>query len=272
MRCGGLLVVALLAFMSQKAAAWDPIGDLRNPGRILDNARRETERAIRDIPNVPRNIVREGENVGREIDRWRIEGQANAGAPILEAWLHQSRRDASSGGTNMIPPEIRRQMEHFYDQDLLNRVRWKIGDAGVVNLANLSITYGERDAIVLIDLIVFKGQESASDAQLWAHELMHVKQYRDWGVRDFAVRYLRSWNAVENEATDAENRWANSTHAFAQQQQQFPPQSSFPPPALPQPAYVCATPQGTCGMQMPGQRGFPCHCPSPWGWIQGVSQ
>lgn len=42
---------------------------------------------------------------------------------------------------------------------------------------------------------------------LWAHELTHVKQYQDWGIGDFASRYLRSHHEVEREAYEAETRY-----------------------------------------------------------------
>lgn len=198
----------LIAVQPLHVLAWDPLGDLANPGRILDNVVRETDRAVRDIPNVPRNIERETREAGRNIDRWRLEGQANLGAPAFEQWLIESRNSAASGGTYRIPDDIRAMMTGFYDEDTLNRVRFKVGDHGVINLANLSIQYGDAGAVTLIDVVVFANDQAAADPVLWAHELRHVQQFRDWGTRDFAIRYLRSWNSVEGDASNAENQFA----------------------------------------------------------------
>ncbi|MDR6758623.1 hypothetical protein J2Y48_004777, partial [Mycoplana sp. BE70] len=41
----------------------------------------------------------------------------------------------------------------------------------------------------------------------WVHELTHVRQYQDWGVQGFAVRYIRSHSSVEREAHDEEARY-----------------------------------------------------------------
>lgn len=186
------LLVACSTLTFSPCWAWDPIGDITHPDRIVRNVARETGNAVRDIPNVPRNVGREIDNAGQTIDRWRLEGQAQAGAPVLENWFIQSRNNAASGGTFPVPPHIRQALAGFYDEDILNRARYKIGDAGVVNLASLSISYGHADAVTLIDVIVFANQAGANDPVLWAHELKHVQQFRDWGTRDFSIRYLRS--------------------------------------------------------------------------------
>jgi hypothetical protein len=45
------------------------------------------------------------------------------------------------------------------------------------------------------------------DPKLWAHEITHVVQYARWGVDEFAVRYLRDYQAVEKEAWDFRWQW-----------------------------------------------------------------
>jgi hypothetical protein len=189
------------------AGGWDPVGDIKHPDRIPRNVARETGNAVKDIPNVPRNVVREVDNLGREIDRARLEAQAQAGAPILAAWLQASRNSAFSSAVPM-PSEIRVQLEGYYDDDVLNRARFKIGDTGAFNIAGLTIRYGDNvNAVTLIDVVVFRDPSIANDPAIWAHELKHVQQYRDWGVHDFAIRYIRSWNGVEDPAYAAENAY-----------------------------------------------------------------
>lgn len=162
--------------------AWDPIGDLRDPGRIF------------------RNVAKEIQAAADEADRIRIEALVQSGAPVFEIWLNQSRTDAR-GGSNPIPSNIRRRFETIFSKELLDSVRFKIGDPGVFNLAQLSIRYGGATAVTLSDTIVFTSEfDAQSNVILWAHELKHVEQFHDWGVRDFSIRYLRSWNSVENSA------------------------------------------------------------------------
>ena len=53
-------------------------------------------------------------------------------------------------------------------------------------------------AVTLVDIIVFRSAQMAEqDVALWAHELLHVQQYREWGSAGFAARYSRDFNAVE---------------------------------------------------------------------------
>lgn len=175
--------------------AWDPMGDLLHPERIL------------------RNIEQEMRAAADEARRIAMEPQVQAGGQSLAIWLEASRDSAMHGEPQPIPNNIREQLKDFYDQEVLDRVRFKVGDAGVFNLGNLSIQYGGAGAVTLIDVIVFKKNEDIKNTALWAHELKHVEQFRDWGVRTFAIRYVRSWEAVENEAYDAQHTydaWAKS--------------------------------------------------------------
>lgn len=180
-------------------------------------------------------------DVLRGIEHAGREGQAQTGAPVLEQWLIASRNTALAGGTSPIPPHIRQQLQGFgsFDNDLLNRVRFKVGDSGVANLANLGITYWHADAITLIDVIVFSDPQGVNDPGLWAHELQHVKQFRDWGVRDFAIRYLRDpiheRNPVEGEARQVAQAFQQWRQAQFQQPQPYPAPVYAQPPQYPRP-------------------------------------
>lgn len=270
----GAAVIALLSTSPSFAQGWDPIGDITNPGRIIENVTRETERAIKDIPNVPRNVARETENAGREIDRMRLEANAQTGAPALQLWLEQSRNTARPG-SSPIPPEIRAQLSGYVRADVLNEARYKVGDRGDLNLANLSIEYGDAAAVTLIDTIVFSDDAGVEDPQLWAHELKHVQQFRDWGTRDFAIRYLRSWDSVENDANNFENGyvdWADSGAAMDEPRngpgvpapQQWP---GFQPQRM---SNLCGTPYGSAYIQFGGPVGSPCWVATPAGPASGI--
>ncbi len=237
-------------------------GDLRNPGRILENARRE------------------GENVLAGIEHIRHEAGVQANAPLLAAWLIQSRNNAIQGALP-IPPHIRQEFVGFFDEDVLNRARYKVGDAGAVNLGNLAITYGDQSAIVLIDTIVFANARAAQkDLVLWAHELQHVRQYRDWGVHDFAIRYLRSWNGVERDAESVASNFENVYDQKIAHQSSgatntgpFTPVGTQPPMGTQQtPASICTTPSGFCYMNMAIPRGAPCYCVNQFGQFWGQAQ
>ena len=246
--------ISLLLCLQSTSYAWDPIGDITHPDRIV------------------RNVGRELDNAGREVDRIRLEGQAQAGAPAFEQWLNQSRNTAS-GGASPIPPHIRQQLQGFYDDDILNRARFKIGDGGVFNLASLSIQYGGAAAVTLIDVIVFKNAGDAyNNPILWSHELKHVQQFRNWGVRDFAIRYLRSWNGVEGEAYAAENSYQNWSSQMAQRN--YTAVAPMPVVAPPQPAVasLCATNFGMCGMGVAIPLGSQCYCPTFNGPVWGVAR
>ncbi|MGY1520254.1 eCIS core domain-containing protein [Luteimonas sp. A482] len=245
----------LLTLATVPVLAWDPIGDITNPGRII------------------RNVGRELDNAGREVDRARIEAQAQAGAPVFEQWLAQSR-DNSINDASPIPPHIKQQLSGFYDEDVLQRARFRIGDAGVFNLASLSVQYGGAEAVALIDVIVFKNAGDAyNNPILWAHELKHVQQFRDWGVRDFAIRYLRSWNGVEGEAYAAQSSYVNWSDQMAQvDHSSTGPAVQVANFAQPAAASLCATNLGVCGMGVAIPVGSSCYCPTFNGPIWGVAR
>lgn len=202
-----LASVAALSISAQRAAAWDPIGDVKHPHRILKNV----ERTIRDA--------------GRTVDRGRIEAQSQAAAPVLEAWLIASRNN-SMVGAQPVPAHIRSAISGQVDAGALDAARFRVGDRGSLNLAKLSIKYGDARAVALIDLIVFETWDDANDPALWVHELKHVQQFLEWGVRDFSIRYLRSWNSVENEAYHAQHQYKPPSTSYRTAQaypQQHPP-------------------------------------------------
>ncbi|TIM78229.1 MAG: DUF4157 domain-containing protein [Mesorhizobium sp.] len=155
-----------------------------------------------------------GGDVGREAERLKKEFQGQVGGHALIPYIQQSRNDAMRGAQS-IPPHIRQALTGYASEDSMNRVRYKIGDNGIVNLAHLTMQLGWDNprAITLIDVVVFKGPSEAQDIALWAHELVHVDQYRDWGLRDFAIRYARDHDGVEAPGYAKERgyaQWAQS--------------------------------------------------------------
>lgn len=116
----------------------------------------------------------------------------------LEQWLLQSRESAAAGGTQPIPLHIRAQLEPYYDIGVLDAARYKVGDGETLGAANTMLQNPDVQAVTLIDIIVFRNAADAQDnVALWAHELLHVQQYQQWGVGEFARRYTRDHDAIE---------------------------------------------------------------------------
>jgi len=132
--------------------------------------------------------------------RMREDG-LNMASARLEAWLLQSRQATLNAGTESMPLMIRAQLSSFYDSELLDGVRFRAGTTEEMDAASVLLQNPDVQAVTLVDVVVFRSREAAEgDAALWAHELWHVQQYREWGTAEFARRYTRDFNSVEEPA------------------------------------------------------------------------
>ena len=194
------------------------------------------------------------------------EAKAQAAGNALEQWIIASHNTAISGSMP-IPPQIRQALTGYASEDLMNRVRYKIGDNGFANLAGAIEKGGFAAAVTLIDVIVFRGPSEANNPSIWAHELTHVDQYRDWGVHSFAIQYARDYNGVENPAYGK----GNGYWAWAQQHQGAVGLSPVVPPhpqVLPPVGAFCYTQFGRFGPGPVKPLGAPCIDPNGvWGQI-----
>ena len=86
-KVGRFVVLAGLLCCTRQAGAWgwDPIGDITHPDRIIQNTIRETDRAIHDIPNVPRNVVRETTNIGNNIVNTTVKAGSDVVVTVQKA-------------------------------------------------------------------------------------------------------------------------------------------------------------------------------------------
>ena len=149
-------------------------------------------------------------------------------APALQAWL-QGSRNSAVGASLPVPPHIAQQLRSFYSQDVINTARYKVGDNGVINAArSIMGTNGNVSAVTLIDVIVFRGPSEAASFPLWVHEMRHVQQFREWGVRDFSIRYTRDADAVERPAYDIEASAKSGPQSIAVARPLPGPQPPFP--------------------------------------------
>lgn len=138
--------------------------------------------------------------------RMREDG-LNLAAARLEAWLLQSRQAALRAGTQPIPLMIRAQLAPFYDDALLDEVRFRVGITDEMDAATVMLQNPDVQAVTLVDVVVFRSAAAAEqDATLWAHELWHVQQYREWGTDGFAQRYTRDFQSVEGPAYEMQER------------------------------------------------------------------
>ncbi|MGH8463201.1 MAG: DUF4157 domain-containing protein [Pseudomonas sp.] len=125
----------------------------------------------------------------------------------LAVALQQARDTAAMGTLQPIPLHIRAQLEPYYDFQVLDAARYKVGDEQALDSANAVLQNPDVNAVTLIDIIVFRHAEDAEEnVALWAHELHHVQQYQQWGVEEFARRYSRDFDAVEAPAYEIQSK------------------------------------------------------------------
>ncbi len=126
---------------------------------------------------------------------------ANVISDTLAAALQRSR-DTVREGSKPIPEEVKKGLIPFYPAEVLDNVRYTIGDTSKTGLAGFAIRNGNAAAVTLIDTIVFKDESYLGSLGLWAHEMHHIEQYKEWGLAGFAARYAFDWKTVEAEASD----------------------------------------------------------------------
>jgi hypothetical protein len=128
-------------------------------------------------------------------------------APVLTEWIVQSRDSAVAEGVEPIPGSVREMLAGYVPDEILDRVRWRVGGSAFT-LQQGAFMIDEAPAITLDYVVVFADRDGAlHDPKLWAHEIKHVMQYAEWGVSGFATRYLRDYEAVEQEAFDFRWQW-----------------------------------------------------------------
>lgn len=237
-------------------------------GTALDNAHRQVKDAV-----PPYKAVEEGTT------RVVNESFVQTGAPALQELIARSRDDALRQGVRPIPQAIRQNLAGFIPDRVLDAARYRVKGGGDLTLQVNAIRYGEAQAITLDYVVVFKFENDALyNPSLWVHELTHVDQYQRWGLRDFSIRYLRNYEAVEREAYEAETRYAawvaqRNTADFSSTTSESSlaealnrPVSSFPST---QPSSTCGTAVTHCSLPGSAPVGTPCWCNTTFGAATG---
>lgn len=130
-------------------------------------------------------------------------------AQALAVWLQQSRDQAEQIGTQPMPLDIRAQLQAYFPDEVLMTARYSTGALDELNAAQAIMQNPDTEAVTLVDVVVFRSEEDAQkNVALWAHELFHVQQYREWGVQGFATRYTQDYDAVEAPAYEIQRRVA----------------------------------------------------------------
>lgn len=143
------------------------------------------------------------------------------GAGVLDAEMHLTltsalvvsletlRDEAIARGVEPMPSEFLEAFGGYLPNDVLTSVRWRVEPDSVVFGANV-FSSGMR-AVALDNVILFVSAEEAANVKLWAHELYHVLQYRQWGTDGFIERYLADRGGVEREAWEFRWQWMKAT-------------------------------------------------------------
>ena len=164
--------------------------------------------------------------------------------PVANAMI-SGRNAVVAGGGERMPSHIRAQLLRWYPADLLDSVRWT-SNWGLVQstLQAAQMRFNDStNAITLMNAVVFRNPGAANDPALWAHEVFHVQQYRQWGVFGFAKRWVDNSSVggpVEAPAYARENEARNFFQANAQGGGGSPPQ--FIPAQFPQPQFAAPLP------------------------------
>lgn len=263
--CLLLIVGNISGASAQGFATWlgERVG-LGNVGRAIDDANREAKLVIPVYGQTEETVTRAGRHI-------LTESVVESTAPLIKNLILASRNNALNAGAGPLPPEIIWEFNGFFGQDVLSAY-WRVGQGNDLSLQANSFRFGDRTAIALDTVLVFRSWQDANSLWLWAHELAHIEQYRRWGVDDFTKRYVRNFEAIEaaaNHRADEFMAWRARRLAQVSPPIQSVPQSSQMPPQQAQ-GTVCVTARNAC--QWFGPVGWECMCASPIGLQSGQIQ
>ena len=174
-------VVGQTAEAAKRAVTVDPVRILVNPTSFINTSGIPTQGDVMEF------VIKNPDKVIELINQPNQWPYMPVAASMISA-----RNAVMNRSPQRIPESLKPFLRRWYPDDLLNSVRWSADWNLVQNTlqtAQMNINPNTQ-AITLINAVVFRDGANAQDVALWAHELYHVQQYRDWGVFGFAKRWV----------------------------------------------------------------------------------
>lgn len=161
-----------------KMVWYDPLGSAVNPFKIVSPSFPSPMSYVEYLLKNPDEIVETLKNPVAGV----------LGMPVALA-IADGRNTALKKGVYPIPEEIKAELLMYFDESLLNSVRYTVGSSifsGVTQ--GLALKVG-ANAITLGNVIAFKrtGANGSENSAIWAHEMIHVRQYKEYGLSKFAA-------------------------------------------------------------------------------------
>lgn len=181
-----MTVVALLLSFCCNGLASD--GQRENPNRLIVNPDGDVDSA--GIPTLGDIFDFIDKNPDKAMSLIQDTGQW----PYLTvaAGIIASHDAVMANGGRPIPAHLRKTLRRWYPDDMLNTVRWTSVHGPIKQFLQDAQMKLDADtlAITVMNAVIFRNDDLANDGALWAHELYHVQQYRQWGVFGFAKRWV----------------------------------------------------------------------------------
>lgn len=158
-----------------------------------------------DPPNVDYGALRSALSQALDAADRNLEGTRRAGnqaaAVALERAIRHSRANARRDGVQPIPPELREQFKDYFPAHILEKVRWAYPSRNLDLGSAVAAWYRSHGgAVTLQDTIIYSNADAAAHRYLWAHELTHVMQFEELGLKDFTRVYVTNPQMLERQA------------------------------------------------------------------------
>ncbi|MDO5970314.1 hypothetical protein Q4Q35_10900 [Flavivirga aquimarina] len=116
----------------------------------------------------------------------------------------RSARDRFKDKAIPIPQELKIFLKGKLPDATINRAKYAVGKVEITLpnfVNNIVISNNSNHAVTVDDIIVFYRTPKSffEDPCFWIHEMMHVEQYRKWGIERFAWKWLNKY-PIEKEA------------------------------------------------------------------------
>lgn len=131
----------------------------------------------------------------------------NPAGSALAFAIRQAKEQAQKG-CRPVPADIIRSLARFLPAQVFDGVCWNTYGQRFT-LDSLLLKDMNMGAVTLEDVIVFQDENAAARPDLWAHEMIHVLQYRRLGLESFANIYTFNFNNMESEAYGFQNMVAS---------------------------------------------------------------